>query len=125
MIFILFLLYFSANSRPTILIASLTIRLTKFFFKLTRFFASLSCYVAVIVICFPDKSLPLNPLWVFEQLSGTADCEDIVLKIFTKGFTFVYNYWFWKMVSIQGYCIILDILISVLSISYSQHVAHR
>lgn len=94
------------------------------FFQITQFFAERITNTAVVVICFLDKPIPFNPLWIFEYLSGIAGYQGIRI-IFEKTFLFVHNLCFWKMATAQGYGVITEILIGVLSISFSQNVSIR
>lgn len=116
---------FSAKLKFCLRFAKTIAKIANYFFKLTRFLCKGIVYTAVVVICFYDKSLPFNPLWIIEHLSGTEHKEGIIWIIIGKIVTFIYNYYFWTMVTIQAYCTISDILIGVLSLSFCQKVAHR
>lgn len=98
----LFLFIFAAKSTSYVPYASTKSKLTKKFFHMTRFIATWIGIKAVAVICAIEKSVPLNPLWIFENLSGIAECEVIAWQIFRTLDTFGYNYCLWTMIAVAG-----------------------
>lgn len=117
--------FFKANTELKVCHASRTRKMAKIYFRITRFVAKWICIRTVVAICVLEKSIPLNPLWILEHLSGIAVWEGIGWKIFEALVTAVYNYCLWTMITAQGYCLISDILISVLALSFCQHVAYK
>lgn len=116
---------FLANSGSNALYASRTRQMAKTYFRFTRILVKWLCTRAVAAICALEKPIPLNPLWIVEHLSGIAVWEGMAWKIFETMFTFAYNYCLWKMMIAQAYCVISDIVISVLAVSFCQDVANR
>ncbi len=117
--------FVSANPKTCRVSLSTASKIAKYFFQFTQLAAIGISNSAVLLILIFDKSLPLNPLWIFEHLAGYAEYQGIGWTIFEKTFTFVNSQFLWKMCTVQGYCFVSDILISVLSISFCQRVSHR
>jgi len=75
------------------------------------------------IACTLDK--PFNIAWIWEYTLGILECPNIFLNIVRKVVAFMFNYVIWKFISIQGYWLVTDILIGVLSLLFCQDMAQR
>ncbi len=75
--------------------------------------------------CALNISLPFNTMWTLDYIVGILELQENYTTAFWKGFTLILNYIVWKLMALQGYWLVVDVLIGVLSLTYCQEMALR
>lgn len=100
-------------------------QMAKYFFKITQFGQKWIYSVGVALACVFEKNIPLNATWILDRFFGFSNSTGLISFIFSNGFTFGFNYCIWKMISVHGYLISVDILIGGFSLTFCIEKAHR
>lgn len=89
---------------------------------LTQIFCRWTNAPAIAIACAADPSVPFNVIWFMDSINLFIDSW---VPLSRKVITLVLNYSFWKIMTIQAFRLINDVLIGTMSLTYCLQVAHR
>ncbi len=105
--------------------SSMKIKMAKFVLGATYVFSKYFFSFGMTIACAIKNSLPFNTVWTLEYIVELLASRNAYFNIFLKGALLMLNYTVWKIIAVQGYLIVVDMLVGVLSQSFCQEMAYR
>lgn len=109
--------------RPTTI--STTLKLAKLILKATYLFTNWIASIGLTAACAVNSSLPFNTMWIADYVIENLDFNVTYTFILRKGVLSIFNYIIWKATAIQGYWMVAELLIGILSLTNSHDMANR